>query len=169
MRKNVLMFGGAFLIFLLDYITKLLVIAKIPLSQSVSIFPPVLLFTHVQNYGAGFSILYGQKIFLILISIAVLVTIGYYYTNIPEKGYVKYAVMFLLGGILGNLLERIIKGYVVDFIHIGWWPKFNIADSAIVIGCVGLAYYFWKEEKEEKAEKNKENEKKNDSRDKGKR
>ena len=148
--KHFLIFGGAGLVFLLDILTKWLVITNMRLSQSVEIIPYILSFTHVQNIGAGFSIFEGRRILLILISISVIIAILYFYKKIPQRKDVQCSVMLLLGGTIGNLLERITKGYVTDFIHISIWPKFNIADSAIVLGGIYLAYYLWKEEKREK-------------------
>ncbi|MBI2665171.1 signal peptidase II [Candidatus Woesearchaeota archaeon] len=72
----------------------------------------------------------------------------YYLKSPPElqqekKIYLLYAV--LLGGIIGNLIDRLVYGYVIDFLHFSFWPAFNIADTSISLSIIGLIYYYWKE------------------------
>ena len=155
-KKATLIFGGACIILILDFITKWLIATKMILGQSFVLIPKILSLTYVQNIGAGFSILQGQQVLLSIIGLVVVGFIFYYYKQIPKIKYVQWSVMLILGGTLGNMLERMFNNYVTDFIHIGIWPKFNIADSCVVIGGIGLAYYFWKEEKNEKQKKTKE-------------
>ncbi len=88
-------------------------------------------FPYTTNTGAAFGILQGQTWFLILVG---LVVIGFllYYSHEHQL-----ALGFLLGGTMGNLVDRVLYGYVIDFIHIPFWPSFNVADTFNVIG-VGL-------------------------------
>ncbi|MBS3128718.1 signal peptidase II [Candidatus Woesearchaeota archaeon] len=143
-KKAVIIFGGALLVLLLDQITKWVIINTLSLGESIKIIPPLYL-TYVHNTGAGFGILQGQSLLLIIIALVVIGYLLYSYKTLSKKMYVP--VFLLLGGAVSHLLERIIRGYIVDFIQIGWWPKFNVADSAIVLGGIWLAYCFWKEEK----------------------
>ncbi|MFO7711058.1 MAG: signal peptidase II [Candidatus Woesearchaeota archaeon] len=118
------LYGLAALIVLVDQITKLLIrFLDSPIDLG--------LFTinYVENYGAGFGILQGHRILLILITIAVVAVLTYYINTVKD-----YGIAIILGGAIGNLIDRIFLGYVIDFIDFGFWPAFNIADSAITIG-----------------------------------
>ena len=99
----------------------------------------------VQNTGAGFGILKGQMALLAVISIVVMMGIIYYYNKIPREKWAQLLFGLFLGGVAGNLIDRIFRQYVVDFIDVGFWPVFNIADAAISVSVVGLVLYFWKE------------------------
>ena len=120
------------------------------LGESITLIQNIFHITYVHNYGAGFGILQGQRMLLMLIAVIVIGLIVYYYRKIPEIKYVQISAMFLLGGTIANFVERAWSGYVIDFIQISIWPKFNVADSAIVLGGLGLAYYFWKEDGKKK-------------------
>ncbi len=93
-----------------------------------------------ENYGAAFSILQGQLLIFIAIAILVIFLIFFYYNKVKYK----IALLFILGGTIGNLIDRIFLGFVRDFIDLKIWPVFNIADSATVIGAAILAYYLIK-------------------------
>ena len=99
----------------------------------------------VQNTGAGFGILKGQMAILAVISTVVLMGIIYYYNKIPQEWLAQALFGLFLGGVAGNLIDRIFRQYVVDFIDVGFWPVFNVADAAISVSVVGLVLYFWKE------------------------
>ncbi|MDO8511473.1 MAG: signal peptidase II [Nanoarchaeota archaeon] len=99
----------------------------------------------VQNTGAGFGILKGQMALLAVISTVVMMGIIYYYKKIPQEKLAQVLFGSFLGGVAGNLIDRIFRQYVVDFIDVGFWPVFNIADMAISVSVVGLVLYFWKE------------------------
>lgn len=126
-------------IILLDQITKVLVAWKQP--EWVFGFLKI---HYVQNTGAGFGILKGQMTILAIISAIVVMGVLYYYSKIPKdkKAQVLFAVF--LGGVAGNLIDRILRQYVVDFIDVGFWPVFNIADMAISLSMIGLVIYYWK-------------------------
>ncbi|MEA3429729.1 MAG: signal peptidase II [Nanoarchaeota archaeon] len=99
----------------------------------------------IKNYGAGFGILQNQTIFLIIVSFAILAGIIYYYKKIPKTTSYQTFTGLVLGGLLGNLVDRLFFGYVIDFISIGFWPSFNIADSALSIGIIGLIIWIIRE------------------------
>ncbi len=101
-------------------------------------------FQYTKNYGAGFGILQGQRWPLIAVAVIVIGIIFYYYRTIPEKGLAPWSVALVLGGIIGNLIDRLVFGYVTDFIRIWIWPSFNIADAASTIGVIGLIIYMLK-------------------------
>ncbi|HLD02922.1 MAG TPA: signal peptidase II [Candidatus Nanoarchaeia archaeon] len=82
-----------------------------------------------KNYGAAFGLFQGGRIFFILAAVVVMLLVWHYRKEMNWLG-----AGLLLGGTIGNLIDRVIRGYVIDFINLGWWPSFNIADSANVIG-----------------------------------
>lgn len=131
------------LIFFLDQLTKSLIDKSLEIKQSIAILHPVLYFTKAYNTGASFSILKGYTWFFILFAFIVIIAIIYYYKRIPA--HYRIYIALILGGTIGNLVDRIRFQYVVDFIDIRIWPVFNIADTAVVIGALGLIYYIVKE------------------------
>ena len=104
----------------------------------------------IQNTGAGFGILKNNALILGIVSLIVAVLLIVYYKRIPEEKFPQILFALFLGGVIGNLLDRFILGYVIDFINFSFWPAFNIADSALSIAVVGLVIYSIKEEKKEK-------------------
>jgi signal peptidase II len=101
-------------------------------------------FTYVENRGAAFGLLQDQTIFFVLVGFVVIGVIAASYRYLPRSGLRLHLALGLqLGGAVGNLIDRVRQGYVVDFVDFGyqsnWWPVFNVADSAIVIGVALLA------------------------------
>lgn len=83
------------------------------------------------------------------VAVLVIVAVVFYYYHLPtEYMGVRVSLGMILGGAMGNLMDRLVRpaGAVVDFIDIGFWPIFNIADMSIVVGVCILAYYLWHEE-----------------------
>jgi len=101
--------------------------------------------THVHNTGAAFGLFQGQSFALTIVAIIAIVIILTYvlvsYRYFPwfDSMLTKVALGLMLGGTLGNLIDRLRLGYVTDFIDFGYWPAFNIADSAVTIGVIVLA------------------------------
>ena len=140
MRKIVLISS---ILFILDQITKLIVGFCIDLNTSVTVIKNFFYISNVHNYGAAFSVLYGNTIFLIIISLVALFLI--YHFMIKDKNLKKFDIIIyslLIGGIFGNLFDRVIYGYVVDFLDFNifgyGFPVFNIADVCIVISVILL-------------------------------
>ena len=133
---------------LLDQWTKQLVVQKLSLGNEVPfpIFGHYLVFKYTQNSGAAFSMLKGNG-FLALFIIVAIVVVGYFYSRIRNSGTLSYKLVFglIIGGALGNLLDRLIHGgYVVDFVsfrisEIGFYfAIFNMADASICLGVLLL-------------------------------
>ena len=99
-------------------------------------------FHYTTNTGAAFGILQEQTTFLILVTLVILGVIFSY------AHYHPIALGFLFGGAIGNLLDRIFLGRVIDFIDVGFWPSFNIADSSNTLGVFLLLLIWMKETKE---------------------
>ncbi|HLD80231.1 MAG TPA: signal peptidase II [Candidatus Nanoarchaeia archaeon] len=139
-RKYLILFVAATLgIVLIDQVTKILVAVKQP-----SWSRGFLSIHFVQNTGAGFGILKGQMTILAIVSIVVVMGVIFFYNKIPQKKWAQLLFGLFLGGVAGNLIDRILRQYVVDFIDVGFWPVFNIADAAISVSVIGLVLYYWK-------------------------
>jgi signal peptidase II len=130
----------ALLVFLVDRITKWLVVSYMDIGQSIPLWPGVFELTSHRNRGAAFGILQNQRIFFIVITLLVIVGIVWYLRKTSkESRLVSLALALILGGAVGNFYDRVLHGEVVDFFYFKLinFPIFNVADSAIVIG-VGL-------------------------------
>ena len=130
------------LLFVVDFATKAIVVANMKLYQSIEILP-VFNFTYMHNYGAAFSFLSDaggwQRWFFSGVAILISLLLTYWLKKLPAKNWVLCcAYAMVIGGAIGNLVDRLVHGYVVDFLHIyyqDWhYPAFNIADMAIVCG-----------------------------------
>jgi signal peptidase II len=140
----------ALLVFLLDQGTKWLIVHNIPLYEARSVIGEFFQITSHRNRGAAFSILQNQRWFFVIITLIVIVGILWYIrrTIKADKRLLSFALSLLLGGALGNFLDRALFGEVVDFLQFRFtfsffgkaidyiYPIFNIADSAIVVGVI---------------------------------
>lgn len=126
----------ACLILVIDQIVKQLLNRRMELGDSVPLIKNVLHISLVHNRGAGFGILQGGRLFFIIFSFLVLGYIIYKWKHIPKDAAIPLGL--ILGGLFGNLIDRIFFGYVIDFIEFRIWPVFNVADSAITIGVIWL-------------------------------
>ena len=143
-NKYIIIFSTSFFIVLIDQLAKVLIKTNFQLNQSISLIKNIFHLTYINNFGAGFGILQHQKWILIFISIIVIGIIFYYLDNIKEKELLlQILVGFILGGTIGNLIDRLFYGYVIDFLDFRIWPIFNLADSFVTIGVIGLIIYLW--------------------------
>jgi len=116
-------------------------------------------FTYITNTGAGFSTFQNMNIFLAILAIILLAVLIYFRDSVP-----RFSLMLIISGIIGNVIDRIFYGSVIDFINLKFWPVFNIADSMIFIGVIYWIIILVKESKEEiMASRDKKNKHKNDS------
>ena len=126
---------------LIDQLTKYF-ITSMQLSQSIPVIKNVFHITYVVNTGAGFGIMPKQTKFLIFVALLVIGLIFYYYKEIKTKQLAIY-VSLILAGTVGNLIDRIRFSHVIDFLDFRIWPTFNLADTFVVIGAIGLLYLYW--------------------------
>lgn len=123
----------------IDQISKLLVVNLLTKTDSITIIKNFFYLTYINNDGAAFSILVGKRIFLILIAVLVIVMlIRYIKKNNIQNKLELVSISLIIGGSLGNLMDRVIRGYVIDFLDFKIFnynfPIFNLADTFIVIG-----------------------------------
>lgn len=151
MKKNIYKISIIiFLSIVLDRVIKLLVTKYVGLNNSITLIKKVLYLTNVHNEGAAFSIMYGERIILILLSLFFLGFIVFYMHKY-KKTNIEFAL--IIGGLIGNLIDRIIFGYVIDYIGVYIFkysfPIFNLADALIVIGAIILIFRSDKGDKHE--------------------
>jgi len=151
LMKKILSFS--FVTFIIDIISKIVVSNYLNLNESIVIIKNFFNLTYVRNYGAAWSILNNRVSFLVIISLIIIGTIIYYISK--KNNYNKMEILsycLILGGALGNLINRVINGYVIDFLDfniLGYdYPIFNLADTFIVIGVVLLFVNSLKKEKD---------------------
>ncbi len=144
-NKNRIILFLLFIVFALDRIIKNYIVDNV--KGSIPIINNFFNITYIENYGVGFGLLQNQAFFVISVSLIVLGAIIYYYKDIPKKPYVWVSVGLIIGGTLGNLFDRIMFGFVIDYLDFIIWPVFNLADTALVIGVVLLIIHFWHEDK----------------------
>lgn len=132
-----------------DQLTKLLVLQRIPLHDTVPVIPGLLSLTNVRNTGAAFGMLNGSDFAfkpLVVAGLAIVALLGilwYAQKFAGDAWAARYGFVLIVAGALGNLIDRVTLGYVVDFIdfYVGTWHfwAFNVADSAITIGAILFA------------------------------
>ncbi len=139
-QKRVQPFLIAALVLFLDQLTKYIVVTYLKTYESIEILP-VFQIVHVRNTGAAFGILrgLGNGVFIGITILAIMIIVVLLFKS--KDDHVAFSL--ILGGALGNLTDRLLRGYVVDFLdfHVGkfHWPAFNVADSALTFG-IGLLF-----------------------------
>lgn len=140
----------SFLVVLLDQMTKWLVKAHVPFLSRINVFSWFDI-THLRNPGIAFGMLRNMSedirlYFYIVVFVLVVVVIFFFLRRLEEEQRVfRYAIALVLGGAIGNSIDRFAYGYVTDFIAVYWpgnpqllWPPFNVADSAITVGAISI-------------------------------
>jgi signal peptidase II len=139
----------AFLVLALDRLTKIFVLNNMFQGQSVKVIPGVFHFTLVLNTGAAFGILKDQRAVFIALSVIVVAFIILYTLRRKTRDtLLSVSLGLILGGALGNMIDRIWFGHVIDFLDLRIWPVFNVADSCITIGTVILIVSVFKSSKQ---------------------
>lgn len=133
----------------LDQWTKLWTVAHIDLGEVIDFFPPIFSLTYLQNRGAAFSILQDQKWFFVVVTVVFLAVAGHYFVTKAKDWLTLLALTLIISGGIGNFIDRLRLGYVVDMVHLDFvdFAIFNVADSYLTVG-VGLMFLaLWLEEK----------------------
>lgn len=130
---------------LLDQITKWQALTKLKPIKNIVVIKGFLDFTFVENRGAAFGILSGKRVFFILLTVVVVVGIIYSFYKLPktkEYNWLKCGLVLVLSGAVGNVIDRAVRGYVVDFLEVTFikWPVFNLADIYVVIGACFILF-----------------------------
>lgn len=142
----------AFTVVILDQVTKYWVIQTMRLHESIPVVPNLFSITYIRNPGAAFGLLAGSSnafrmVFFGLTSLFALALLGTILVRLPERDWIgQLSIAGILGGAIGNLIDRLRFGEVIDFLDVYidsyHWPAFNVADSAITVGVIFLIIHF---------------------------
>ena len=131
-------------VILLDQLVKFFIRNSMNIGDSIPVIKNIFHITYVTNFGAGFGIMQDKTSLLIWFAIIVIGIILFYYDKIQEKKSLQIFSGLILGGTISNLTDRLLFGFVTDFLDFRIWPVFNIGDSCVCIGAVFLIIYFIK-------------------------
>lgn len=134
-------FAAALITLLADQVSKSLVRAWLPLGSSIPVLPNALHITHTQNPGAAFGLFPNATVLLIVIALFVSAIFLWLGRQGFDRRRVAVATGMMLGGAVGNLIDRVRFGAVTDFIDLRVWPIFNLADAALTIGALLLLWW----------------------------
>lgn len=148
------------LILIVDQLTKLYIDGSMRLYQSIPVIDGLFNITYLRNRGAAFSFLaeasWRLPFFLLATVIAVIAILVAFKKLRDEQRFAAVSLTMILSGAVGNLIDRVRMGEVIDFLDVYWgrhhWPAFNVADSAICVGVALLAFDMFREEKRLKME-----------------
>lgn len=137
------MFIIPILIIIFDQLTKYWAVSTLMREEPIVLINNFLQLNFVKNYGAAFGIMMNQRVFFIIITVIIVIGMLYYIRKYNNTKIMNYSLVMILGGAIGNFIDRLRLGYVIDFIDVNFWgvydfPVFNIADSFIVIGTILL-------------------------------
>lgn len=151
-RAYLTLLGIAGVVLALDQATKYLVRTRLEIGESWSFLgalSPYVRVVHWNNTGAAFGLFPAGSTIFTIVAILVVLAILYYYPQVPaDQVGLRIALPLQLGGALGNLTDRLVVGTVTDFIAVGKFPVFNVADSSISIGVAVLVVAMWIEERD---------------------
>jgi signal peptidase II len=141
------------ILLILDQASKSWVAAKLGLYETIKVIPGFFNVTHVRNKGAIFGVfnhLPGNTMALLLLALSLLaffLVLAYFIKTPPEQKLTRFTLALVMAGALGNQIDRVFRGTVVDFLefHVRrfYWPTFNVADSCVTVGAVLLIYIFF--------------------------
>jgi len=159
--KYLILLAATPLILLVDQLTKLYIDRTMKLYQSIPVVDGLFSITYLRNRGAAFSFLadasWRLPFFLFATVIAVIAILMAFTKLRDEQHFAAVSLTMILAGAVGNLIDRVRMGEVIDFLDVYWrnhhWPAFNVADSAICVGVALLAFDMFREEKRLKQEK----------------
>ena len=145
-RSTALLAGTALLLYVLDQVTKALVVANMDPGERIKVVGDLVWLWYLQNTGASFSILPGAIWLFVPVTIIAVAMVVYFHLQFRDRGpWIHVILGAILAGAIGNLTDRVRLGYVVDFVSIGLgdlrWPAFNVADPSLVIGIALLVVY----------------------------
>jgi signal peptidase II len=155
LRDYAYLLGVAGFIIILDQVTKYLVRTDLPIGEYWTPWPwllPYARIIHVSNAGAAFGLFQGFGDIFTILAIIVSLVILYYFPRVPREDWaLRLAMGLQLGGAIGNLIDRVTQGSVTDFISVGNFAVFNVADASISIGVAILIIGMWIKEREQES------------------
>jgi signal peptidase II len=144
--KTAILLLTAIVILVADQVTKALVVANLGIGEKASVVGDLVQIWHAQNRGASFSLFQGWSIVFLVVSVVSIAMVAYFHRSLRNQSPWLHVVLgVVLGGTLGNFIDRLRQGYVTDWLSIGIggtrWPTFNVADSSLVVGIGILVLY----------------------------
>jgi signal peptidase II len=145
-RDALVLLGTAAVIYAADQLTKAWIVARIGVGERVDVLGDLVQLWHARNAGAAFSMLQGEQLLFLIVTVLALGMIVYFHRQFRGRSvWLQVVLGAVLGGALGNFTDRLRQGYVTDFVSVGIgdtrWPTFNVADSAVVVGILLLVVY----------------------------
>lgn len=137
--KAVVLLLTALTILVADQLTKALVVANLAIGENARLLGDLVQVWHAQNRGAAFSLFQGGTILFLVVSMLSIGMVAYFHRTLRDRTPWLHVVLgIILGGTLGNFIDRLRQGYVTDWLSVGIgdtrWPTFNVADSSVVVG-----------------------------------
>jgi signal peptidase II len=158
LKNSIWLIVVTLLIVAVDQYSKWLVRSNLALGEMWSPWEwlaPYARIVYWKNTGVAFGMLQGMNTVFIILAAIVSLGIFYFFHSIPKRDWlIRLALMLELGGALGNLIDRITVGHVIDFISVGTFPVFNVADSCITVGVIVLLLGVWIQDRREKKQGN---------------
>jgi signal peptidase II len=152
-ENNLALVLVAITIIIVERIVKFYVTEYLRLGESIPVISNVFMITRSENTGAGFGVLAGQNWLFIGAALLVILMIIYFYNKIIYDRLLVFASAFILAGTVGNMMDRLFFGRVIDYLDFAFWPTFNLSDVSLVIGVIllGIHMYIWQKEPEHEA------------------
>lgn len=146
LKPLLILIATAAVVFLADQLTKALVVANVGTGEQIELLGGFVQIWNVRNRGAAFSLFQGEIALFLVVTVLALAMIVYFHRSLRDRSlWLQVLLGVILGGTLGNLVDRLRLGYVTDFVSVGIgdlrWPTFNVADSSIVVGIGLLVLY----------------------------
>ena len=136
-----------------DQLLKKLFSGTMQLAESIPVLPGIFHLTYIQNPGAAFGLFENQTLFFIAIAAFLLAFLAFAYKELAAQGvWVRFGMSLLAGGAVGNLLDRVRLGAVIDYLDFRIWPIFNLADIGICLGAALIVWGLLREEGRETSE-----------------
>lgn len=136
--------GAAAVLVVVDQLAKMAAVQHLVGAGTLVLVPGVFGLTYAENHGAAFGMMQGARWFFIIFTVVVLVGMWKYYGTLPREGRgygcARLMLVLLAGGAVGNFIDRLVNGFVIDFFHIFGFPIFNFADIFIVTGAAGMSF-----------------------------
>lgn len=147
-QNNLALFVTALCIIVVERFIKYYIVEMLSLGESIPVIGETFMITRSQNLGAAFGIFQGFGWIFVAASIGVIIIFIVFYNRIIKDTWLIFASAFILGGSVGNMMDRLFFGHVIDYIYFSFWPTFNISDAALSIGTLILAIkiYYWEKE-----------------------
>jgi signal peptidase II len=135
-------------VIVVERLVKFYIAQNLYVGESIPVLGRAVMITRTENLGAGFGLLAGYNWLFVGAACLVLVLVIYFYENIIYNRLLVFATAFILGGTVGNMMDRVFFGRVTDYIDFSFWPTFNLSDISLVVG-IGLLFiymYYWRKE-----------------------